>query len=745
MFGKSTPSLFYKFSLSAVALAGAVNISAAYATDSKYALEEIVVTAQKRSQNLQDVPSSVATLSGEKMAVLRSAGADIKFMSARVPSLYIESSFGRTFPRFYIRGLGNSDFDLNASQPVSLIYDGVVQENSILKGAPVFDLARVEVLRGPQGTLFGRNTIAGIIKLVSRKPTQESEGYIRASYWRFNAINVEGAYGGALVRDKLSVRISGMYQRQDDWIDNTRVAGTKNLGGYVEAAGRLQLLFTPNDDTEVLLNGHIRSMDGTATVFRANIIKRGTDQLVSGFERDKVSLDGANKQALNASGSNLKITHNFGSLVLTSITGYEHGTVFSRGDIDGGYGAAFLGAGNYGPGFIPFPAESGAKIPALNQWTQEVRLASDHLDRVNYQIGSFYFHEDLTIDNFSYNTLAGGVQNGFAVQHQITKAYAFFGNINVDVSDNFKVTAGIRYSNDKKSFVATRTQSPFGAPDITVKENTAAGKVSWDLSGTYRVNDDVNVYARVAKGFRAPSIQGRITFGNSASVAKSEIIHSFEVGVKSDLLDNRGRINFTAYYYRVNDLQLTAVGGNSNVTRLLNANRVKGLGFETDMEFLITENFKTTLGASYNYTEIQDKNISVFPGGSGPVVLNPSNPNGTVSINGNPLPNAPKWVANFTARYAIPVQGGEVFAYTDWAYRSRVNFMLYRSVEFSSKNLLEGGLRVGYVHGDNEWQIAAYVRNITNTVARVGGIDFNNLTGFVNPPRKWGIEGKINF
>jgi iron complex outermembrane receptor protein len=217
------------------------------------------------------------------------------------------------------------------------------------------------------------------------------------------------------------------------------------------------------------------------------------------------------------------------------------------------------------------------------------------------------------------------------------------------------------------------------------------------------------------------------------------------MGIKADVMENRGRINLAAFYYNVNDLQLTAVGGVSNVTELLNADKVKGFGFEADMEFLVTENLATTFGVSYNDTEIQDPNLNIFPGGSGPVVLDPVNAKGTVTLDGNPLPNAPKWVVNFTARYSVPVEDGEVFAYTDWAYRSRINFFLYESVEFSEKSLLEGGLRMGYVHGDNEWEVAAYVRNITNNLSRTGGIDFNNLTGFVNEPRKWGIEAKFNF
>ncbi|HEY9105352.1 MAG TPA: Plug domain-containing protein, partial [Roseateles sp.] len=134
-------------------------------------LETVVITAERRAENIQDVPNAVSKISGEKLDVLASGGQDLRFLSGRVPSLNIESSFGRAFPRFYIRGYGNTDFRLNASQPVSVIVDDVIQENPILKGFPIFDTAAVEVVAGPQGTLFGRNTPAGVVKFDSVKPS----------------------------------------------------------------------------------------------------------------------------------------------------------------------------------------------------------------------------------------------------------------------------------------------------------------------------------------------------------------------------------------------------------------------------------------------------------------------------------------------------------------------------------------------------------------------------------------------
>src|SRR3989442_500016 len=169
--------------------------SAADEPNAPKTLGEITVTAEKRVENVQKVPESITTIDPEKLDIIKSGGDDVRFLSGRVPSLLVESSFGRTFPRFYIRGLGNTDFDVNASQPVSLVYDDIVLENPILKGFPVFDIDQVEVLRGPQGTLFGRNTPAGGVKFDSKKPTQDPEGYLDLSTGTYGNTRAETALG----------------------------------------------------------------------------------------------------------------------------------------------------------------------------------------------------------------------------------------------------------------------------------------------------------------------------------------------------------------------------------------------------------------------------------------------------------------------------------------------------------------------------------------------------------------------
>lgn len=737
-------------------------------------LETITVTAERRVENLQQVPNSVSVLQGELLDVLGTSGQDLRALAGRVPSLNIESSFGRAFPRFYIRGYGNTDFRLNASQPVSLVYDDVVQENPILKGFPVFDVDRVEVLRGPQGTLFGRNTPAGVVKFDSVRPElKKTQGYASLSVGTYSTVNAEGALNMPMGNDS-ALRISLLNQTRDDWVNNTVPTGlTQELEGYRDSALRLQWLYEPNKDFSALANVHARDFSGSARLFRANIIQPGTNELVPGFDIKQISTDGMNESELQNYGGSLRLRWNLGNMALYSITGYEQVNAFSRGDIDGGYGAVFLPPGASGPGVIPFASESADGIPKHSQWTQEFRLESNTPGPLSWQAGLFFFKEDYKIESFSYDSLAGSAQDGYERVRQTNDAVALFGALAYAVSPELKLRAGLRYTKDDKEFnVEDYYNTGFapcvgptlgiipGPPKCTLEQLGALGplsaapsdsKVNWDLSGTYALNKDTNLYARVATGFRASSVQGAGAF-NDQSVAGPESNTSVEVGVKADLFDRRARLNFGVFGYKVKDLQLTAVGGTANANVLVSAKEATGQGFEMDLQALLTDRLLATLGVGYNQTEIKDPNLAVSPCGNGMsfpslncTVTDPLDANGKALINGNPLPQAPETTVNFNLRYSVPTPTGEWYAFTDWVYRSKVNFFLYESTEFTGKSLTEGGIRLGYIWGNGKYDMAVFGRNIGDQIRVVGGIDFNNLTGFVNEPRTWGVQFKALF
>jgi iron complex outermembrane receptor protein len=722
-------------------------------------LETVIVTAQRRAENLKDVPMSVTAIKGDKLDVLTSGGADIRFLAGRSPSLNVESDYGRSFPRFYIRGQGNTDFDLNASQPVGLVVDDIVQESPMLKGFPVFDVDQVEVLRGPQGTLFGRNSPAGVIKFDSAKPVFKTEGYAVLGAGNYGTINAEGAYNMPL-SDTVALRVSLQSQHRNNRVHNPEPnAFTRDFEGYDDNAARVQLLVKPTRDFSALFNVHARDMRGNATLFRANIIKKGTNELVDGFDYGSYPTDGGNNQTLRTSGTNMRLRWDFDGMSLYSITGYEHAYFYSRGDVDGGVGAVY--APPMGPdypgqkAYIPFTVETADLLPEHNQTTQELRLQSNTKDALQWIGGLFYFNEHIRIDSISFNTLApGNPQNAaYATQTQDARSWAAFGTLNYKVSDRLKVRGGLRYTSDNKDFVAQRFEPPQTSGRLPLHSDSH--NVSWDGSATYALDADTNLFARVATGYRAPSMQGRLNgLGDKPSMAGAEKALSYEAGIKADMLDRRARLSATVFQYRVKDKQLTAGSGTINMNQLINADKVTGQGVEMDFQAILSDDWRASLGASYNDTEIKDANLFVQTCGNQPNTngVNGCTPTGvpgpfpyTQKLNGLPLPRSPKWQTNFTLRYAHPLANGELYALTDWSYRSEYNMFLYEAKEYRAKSLLEGGLRVGYKWDDGKYEVAAFARNITNRMQVVAAIDFDNLTGIVNEPRNYGAQFRVNF
>ncbi len=691
-------------------------------------LDVIIITANQREEDLQTVAVSAAALPSDQIGAIFSGGEDVLALATRVPGLYAESSNGRVAPRFYIRGLGNTDFDLAASQPVSVIMDDVVMENVVLKSTPLFDLDRVEVYRGPQGTLFGRNTTAGIIRFTTARPTENFEARAAASAGTFGTMSFDGAVSGAIAPG-LSARASVLVQHRNDWIDNTFTPGREDLGGYDETAGRFQLLYAPNDQLDVLLNVHARNLVGTSAVFRANVITPGTNGLNGNYDRNSVRFNqgGGNPQEYNGWGSSLNIGYDFGDIELTSITAYETTEGSSRGDIDGGVAGS-------GPGFIPFDSDTRDGLDELEQKTQEIRLASDTGGPLSWQTGVFFFDSSFTI------TTVGplGFPPPTTVTHDNT-SWAVFGQASYDLSEALTVTGGLRYTDDDKDF------SVLGAP--ANNRSVSGDHVSWDLSGMYALNDGVSVYARVADGFRGPSIQGRdVAFFSPPSVAQSETVLSWEAGWKSTLLNDTLRLNGAVFTYEVEDIQFSAVGGAGNTVQLINADKGKAWGLEVDAEWAPLDNLVFTGGLAYTDTEIDDPNLAVGICAqctvTDPTVVIAATTRAL--IDGNPFPNAPEMTADITARYSMPFgDGGELFAFTDWAWQGDTNLFLYESTEFQTDGQFEGGLKFGWARTDGSLEVAAFARNITDEDNIKGGIDFNNNTAFVNEPRVLGISVRV--
>jgi iron complex outermembrane receptor protein len=569
-------------------------------------LDVVIITANQREEDLQDVAVSATTLSQDALAAIVAGGEDVLALAARIPAVYAESSNGRVAPRFYIRGLGNTDFDLAASQPVSIIIDDIVMENVVLKSSPIFDVERVEVYRGPQGTLFGRNTTAGIVRFTSAKPSETFDARMQTTLGSLGSLTFDGAVGGAIAPG-ISARASVLYQHRDDWIDNVLTTEDNDIGGFDELAGRLQLAFNPSDELDILLNLHGRNLDGSAAIFRANVITKGSSGLNANYDRDRVRYNqgGGNQQEYSGWGASANVTYDFGDVVLTSITGYETTEGFSRGDIDGGQAGV-------GPGFIPFDSDTQDSISDLQQTTQEVRLASEAGGALSWQVGAYWFDS-----SFNVTTVGPlGFPLATTLEHANT-AWAVFGQGTYALTDALRLTAGLRYTQDEKALRAIDAPVYNSLVADGARFSIEDDHVSWDLSAFFDLTPDLSVYGRISDGFRGPSIQGRdVAFGAAPSLASSETVISLEGGVKSTFGDTL-RLNAAVYTYEVSDIQLTAVGGSGNLVRLINADTGKAWGFEVDAEWAPLDNLVFTGGLSYVDTEIDDPALPVHAHRSG--------------------------------------------------------------------------------------------------------------------------------
>ena len=720
-------------------------------------LDSVTVTAERREQNLQDVPVSVGVLQGDAMRAFTTGGDDtLLALSGRVPGLYAETTTGRIFPRFYIRGLGNIDFYLGASQPVSIIQDDVVLEHVVLKSNPVYDTDQVEVLRGPQGSLFGRNTTAGIIKFDSIKPSEDFNGRLQASVGSYNTVAIDGGIGGP-INDVLSFRVSALYQHRDDWVDNTFTGtsadGTvtpKNdaMGGYDDRNVRVQLLLKPSEAFSILASAHARDYSGTSTLFLRNAIVKGSNSV--DVPRDKVAYDeaGNNPQAYKTYGGSIKATYNFDRASLTSITAYETTSGYSRGDTDGG------AAANYPVRGVPNGfGQSMGQVRDLDQFTQEFRLASETDDALQWQVGAFYFDGRDTTDFYQRAWFLKGAArnpNNWVRLRNSNTSWAAFGQLSYKATDALTITAGLRETQDTKhtrllktADTAAGVSTYTGRRDVRMSDTTP----SWDLSAMYEINPNVSVYARVARGFRGPTIQGRsAVFNADFTTADSETILSWEAGIKTSLFDNRLRLNVTGFTYAVNDIQLNGNDSNGNGV-LFNADKAKAYGLEADLDWRPIPNLSLTAGLSLLHSEIDDDRVyAQVCALNGVVVCTVENPtikvgaNTFAQINGNPLPNAPKYSINFGARYDIPVSdSGALFVATDWNKQGYTSFVLYDSKEFNSKGSYEGGLQLGYTGGYGAYEVALFARNITNEKNLKGVIE-NYMAAVYNEPRVVGVS-----
>jgi iron complex outermembrane receptor protein len=681
-------------------------------------LEEIVVTARHREERLQDLSISATAIDGatlERSGVARAR--DLEYM---VPNLVFGNTGtdGETFVG--IRGVGDFSRNIGFDTRVGVYVDGVFVGQSLAINQALVDVDRIEVLRGPQGTLFGKNTSSGVISINTRRPEHEFGGFVNFEYGNYDNVGGSGAVNLPL-GDSLAARGSFVVKQRDGYVKN--LFNGKDLLSEDYWGARGQLLFTPADRLEVRLSGdwyqsrpNILFLEPTAEV--PGVTFGG---FAAAPKRLQVSQDVDLKDRLENGGVSLSIEYETaGGFTLTSITGYRFSDRVTNSDED----ASPLD-GLYVDGFHD----------DLHHVTQEFRLASPRHERFDYVLGAFYFHQRAE----SLRSAMGGVVFGgpFLAAHSETEvdvdAWALFGNGNFHLNERFSINAGLRLNQEDREVQFDQAATPF-FPPILLREGESEFNVTATASLNYRFSDDVRGYFTWGRGTKAGG--WNVDFVSVADIRfADETVDTFEVGVKAELFGRRLRVNGAVFHsefsnFQVFQFQATDLGTNLILT---NAGEVTATGVELEVAAVPMEGLLLTGGLGY-----ADTTFERFRDGGGI----------GIDFDGNTLPRAPEVTASASIQYTHPagawgdlVWRGE-YSYRDDQYFNPDNLPNTLGAGYSLFNA-----RVGLVGAGDSWEIFVWGRNLTDErYVTNRGVSFLGIPfDLYGTPRTYGVSIRKNF
>lgn len=681
------------------------------------ALKTVTVTAQRREQSVQDISNAVSAVSSEDLQKTPTdyVGKALTF----IPNAHAKSPDGDDRPRWYIRGVGTGDVGASTVFPVGIYADDVYLNAPLAGADPLFDLERIEVLRGPQGTLYGKNTTGGAVNIISKKPTFETDGYGTIGYGSKNQKIISGAIGGALVDERLAARVS-VYSKERDGFTENRTTGNDH-DAIDRKAIRAQFLAKLNPDLEALWSVHSSKSSGNAN----GLLPVGS--FFGAYQRANpngryIEANVENKSRVQHDGTSLTLNYDLGDYRLTSITAFDQTKQRAISDAD------------------LTPVELFGRDYNNNQWkqySQELRLASPTSETLRWIAGAHAFYEKLDSKSSSA-VVDDGPGNasftGIDYKHKNT-SYALFGNLAYDFTDAFTLTGGLRWTREEKDIDLNLQQFSgdgfsgawwdFGSlqnptaivntdgttANGTLDRNKTWSAVTYDLTPEYRINDNLRVYARYAKGFRSGAFNTGLSSSlEQLSTVNPEELQTYEVGLKSEWLDGRLIANANIFYYNYDDMQVsatttTATGG--IVSLLANDAEGKAKGAELEIQARPIDDLLIQFSAAYLDTEFTSD-----------------------LWKGNSFVRSPKHTYALGFDYRLPLNiPGKLNLGGDVRYQSREYFIsAFQRSEWD--NLYQDGYALANAHltyttADDKYSITGYVNNITDKQYQVHGISLN--------------------
>lgn len=728
-------------------------------------IEEIIVTSTRREQSLQDVTTAVTVFTGDDLSNLRIL--EPRDLAEQTPGLLTKfGPNGLATVGFYIRGVGINDFTGTVDPSVGIYVDEVFKPTPDMLNFAVFDIERVEVLKGPQGTLYGRNSTAGAINFITVKPTEEFEGFIRAGYSSFATSDVTGAVSGPL-SDTLQGRLSakGQLSSSDSGYAFNRTTNN-TLGKNNQFAVRSQLSWLPREDFSLRLSytygvhdseqpllQHVGARDAVdpglicASIIAGRIDEGACVDFLGYFDPDDDPYAGdANVDpVLHIDSHEITATINWdlSRFTVTAISGYEDFSKRQSQDIDAS----------------PNVVADNFTFNDVENFSQEIRLTSDDSFPFNWILGGNYGNTKVNwFQTIDLSDLAIPTSNG---ADQTTKTWALFAHATMKLTEKFELEGGLRFSNEKRewtgaTFIGTFTDlaSAFasGAPTLSIlplpvgdprlggpldfDNSIEENNVDFQVSLKYKPNEDTMFYLRISEAFRSGGFSSAVIFSQEAlEPFAPENLLAYEGGFKLSLADNRIRFNGSAFFYDFEGFQATFVRATEASARLQNAGDVEIIGFEASLDWIPTTGLAVNIGISVLDTKIVATNV----------VLPQLDGSSDTTIKGNEIPNAPSFSLNGRVQYEVPVGSQYVATFqTDFNYVGS-HFLEPNNREALSEDgyfLLNG--RVTLAPENAQWHVSTWVRNLTNEVYRSAAQDLIFALGFAEiafgHPRTWGIE-----